>query len=209
MTTKNLPSFSSDLKGPPVGIPAKSVPQSPIDMLPKGKPLPEAFFLQKEVDMKQQKESKGHEYINVDQKTEEMMSVFKSDPSKLEKIEKFDLENVSKPEVEQKMRLNQFRRSPVPLENSEKISSRLNDDNIYEKAKQIPGSENQSENPNIPVMSSEVGKEASNNPKDNSQCPGFDIDFSKELDEIETKAAKVKSSMNRGIFDKFHPAGPR
>lgn len=201
MSTKNQPSLSSNLKAPPGGHPSKTVPQSPIDMLPKGEPLPEAFILQVQSDQKQLKASKAHDYINVDKTHDHVSAVLTSDPSKLEKIEQFDKENVTQPDVKAKPMINQFRRSPKPLENSEEIceKSPVDDDDDFYEAATFP---NQPGNQNIPVTA-DVDKEESKDTKDRNQGPGFDIDFSKEFEEIETKAAKGDSSMN-GIFQKFH-----
>ncbi|XP_052779813.1 interleukin-1 receptor-associated kinase-like 2 [Mya arenaria] len=83
------------LKAPPPNAASstKSLP-SPVDMLPKGQPIPEAFKLQMEIDMRQ----KQPEYCNVKQLTNQMGDcmvsevVLKSDTKKLAEIERSNKE---------------------------------------------------------------------------------------------------------------------
>lgn len=63
---------------------------SPIDMLPKNQPLPEAFMLQVVVDKK--KQPKESEYVNVNQVSEKIRECYLSDPKKLAEIDKFEKE---------------------------------------------------------------------------------------------------------------------
>ncbi|XP_053377162.1 uncharacterized protein LOC123530515 isoform X2 [Mercenaria mercenaria] len=216
MSVKNQPSYSPGLKAPPDVNPTKAVPTSPIDLLPKDQPLPVPFRLQQELD-RQKALVEGHVYVNTDQMTAQMKTTYLSDPKKLEKLEKFDKENVSDSSGKGQSVLHIPFRPGQPLENTEVISASekncLNDD-IYEVAsdpekEMRPGASAKSpveaQYVNVSDVSSETGKNGRKNPNEESQGPGSDksIDFSKEFEEISDKGCKGYSSMN-GIFDKFH-----
>lgn len=227
MSVRNQPSYSPDLKAPPVGKPNKTNPESPIDMLPKDQPLPAAFKLQVEVDQRQQmKATQGHDYMNVDQLSQKLKSTYVSDPKKLEKLEKFDKENLPNLSgVGQMAPACQFRHGQ-PLENTETISdsekSSLGDESFqYELAsdpdklrlmkeeekmrkesQQLPTATHCYENTaNTGVESSSKEKLSTEGSQNHELQNG--IDLTKEFDEITDKALKGYGSM-MGIFDTFH-----
>lgn len=225
MCVRNLPSYSPGLKSPPGVNPNKTLPESPIDMLPKDQPLPEAFKLQVEIDQRQIKAAQGHDYINVDQVTEKLRTSYLSDPKKLDKIEKFDKENLPESSgLGKEIPASQFRHGQ-PLENSESLSdsekSSLKDDCFpYELASdprklELLQEQEKSrkelsqlalanhEYQNVPNASEE-----SHNIEAVGETHGIEldkgIDFTREFDEITDKASKKGCGSMMEIFDKFH-----
>ncbi|KAL4225969.1 hypothetical protein ACF0H5_013956 [Mactra antiquata] len=200
--------------------PSKQVPQSPLEMLPKGLPIPEAYKLQLDSD-KRQKETKEGNYINVETISSKIKNAYVSDPKKLLEMENFD-KALDAPHVPlNKSPVPQFRHGE-PHENTEKVSLcddksgtvQCDNDFEYALAKDIskPGEPQEhcgdlndrkiEAEENSLTDFSACGPKFEN-PKShmNDEFVGFDEDFEKELDEIAKKAKG--GGLMMGIFDKF------
>lgn len=231
MSCSSEGSYSADLKSPqknlllkPAGPQTGShLAQSPIDMLRKNQPVPEAFKLAMEQDLKQEK-TEEPKYENVAQVTKKMTECslgdteanYPSDPEKIKEIERYERNFqapcgsavTGPPECDfnktDRLQLASDPRKLALMEESNQgvdTTQGVGPDYVNVSHKLKEGQE---------VSFDDADDIAAEN--DDQQPGGACVSqsgrdlvdsFDKELDEIKTKALKGKNSSLMGIFDQL------
>lgn len=198
---------------------------SPIDLLPPGQPIPEAFKLALEQDMRKGKQEKGYDYENVPQVAKKMQECtindteanFPSDPKKMAEIERYE-RNFHSPL--EKGLFGSGNQGVPPLQHEN--SCEKNDDVMYasdpKKVAQLEGDAGKLNvlaqcRPDYVNISGKLkeGQEVSFDDTDKDEYEAaeptvnpfgkeFVDSFDREFEEIQTKAKKGCSAM-MGIFN--------